>query len=114
MYNDATSGLIWVENQVSLGANKTVIGESYFQQWLLDQCVSKVKHYHCDNAIFSAEKYRRDCEGKGLSRSFSGVGTQHQNACAERLFKQSCIWHRLSWFTPHSIGHIVDLSGPLW
>ena len=27
IYNDATSGLIWVENQVSLGANKTVLGK---------------------------------------------------------------------------------------
>ena len=26
IYNDAASGLIWVENQVSLGANETVMG----------------------------------------------------------------------------------------
>ena len=28
IYNDAASGLIWVENQVSLGANETVLGKS--------------------------------------------------------------------------------------
>ncbi len=34
IYNDAASGLIWVENQVSLGANETVMGKSHFEQWL--------------------------------------------------------------------------------
>jgi hypothetical protein len=27
IYNDATSGLIWVENQVSLGASETIMGK---------------------------------------------------------------------------------------
>jgi len=34
IYNDAASGLIWVENQVSLGANKTVMVKARFEQWL--------------------------------------------------------------------------------
>ena len=34
IYNDAASGLIWVENQISLGANETVMGKSQFEQWL--------------------------------------------------------------------------------
>ncbi len=34
IYNNAASGLIWVENQVSLGANETVMGKSCFEQWL--------------------------------------------------------------------------------
>ena len=84
IYNDAASGLIWVENQVSLGANETVMGKTRFEQWLWDQCVSEVKHYHGDNGIFSAEEYRRDCDEKGQSQSFSGVGAQHQNARAEQ------------------------------
>jgi hypothetical protein len=32
--NDAASGLIWVDNQVSLGANEMVIGKACFEQWL--------------------------------------------------------------------------------
>jgi hypothetical protein len=72
IYNDAASGLIWVENQISLGANEIVMGKARFEQWLWDKCVSKVKHYHGDNGIFSAEEYRRDCEEKGQSQSFSG------------------------------------------
>ena len=34
IYNDAASGLIWVENQVSLGAKETVLGNSRFEEWL--------------------------------------------------------------------------------
>ncbi len=31
IFNDSTSGLIWVENQVSLGANETVMGKACFE-----------------------------------------------------------------------------------
>jgi hypothetical protein len=57
IFNDAASGLIWVENQVSLGANKTVMGKAHFEQWLYDQCVCEIKHYRGDNGIFSAEEF---------------------------------------------------------
>ncbi len=70
--------------QHQAGAIKTVMGKTRFEQCLLDQCVSEVKHYHGDNGIFSAEEYRHDCDEKGQSQSFSGVGAQHQNARAER------------------------------
>jgi hypothetical protein len=36
IYNDVALGLIWVENQVSLGANDTVMGKACFEQWLWD------------------------------------------------------------------------------
>jgi hypothetical protein len=57
IFNDAASRLIWVKNQGSLGANKTVMGKARFKQWLYDQCVCEVKHYHGDNGIFSAEEF---------------------------------------------------------
>jgi hypothetical protein len=63
--------------QHQAGAIETVMGKARFEQWLWDQCVSKVKYYHGDNSIFSAEEYCRDCEEKGQSQSFSGVGAQH-------------------------------------
>jgi hypothetical protein len=44
-------------------------------------------HYHGDNGIFSAEEFWRDCEEKQQSQSFSGIGAQHQNACAERAIE---------------------------
>jgi hypothetical protein len=77
IFNDAASGLIWVKNQVSLGANETVMGNAQFKQWLYDQCVCEVKHNHGDNGIFSAKKFWRDCKEKQQSQSFSGAGAQH-------------------------------------
>ncbi len=57
IYNDAASGLIWVENQISLGANEIVMGKSWFEQWLWEQAAAEVSHYHGDNRIFIAEEY---------------------------------------------------------
>ena len=87
IYNDAASGLIWVENQVSLGASETLMGKERFEQWLYDIAYTTVKHFHGDNGIFSSEQYRQDCDGKGQTQSFSGVGAQHQNAKAERAIQ---------------------------
>jgi hypothetical protein len=87
IFNDAASGLIWVEYQVSLGANKTVMGKACFDWWLYDQCVCEVKHYYGDNGIFSAKEFWHDCKEKRRSQSFSGVGAQHQNAHAVRAIQ---------------------------
>jgi hypothetical protein len=106
IYNDAASGLIWVENQVSLGANETVMGKARFEQWLWDQCVSKAKHYHGDNGIFSAEECCRNCDEKGQSQSFSGVGTQYQNARAERAIQS--IMYMARTFMVHASLHWTD------
>ncbi len=59
------------------------MGKACFEQWLYDQCVCEVKHYHGDNGLFSAEVFWRDCEDKRQSQSFTGVGAQHQNVHAE-------------------------------
>ena len=37
IYNDYASSLIWVENQVSLGSNETVMVKSRFKKCLWDQ-----------------------------------------------------------------------------
>ena len=52
IYNDAASGLIWDENQVSLGANETVLGKSRFEEWLWEQASAEISHYHIDNGVF--------------------------------------------------------------
>ncbi len=51
IYNDAASGLIWVDNQVSLVANETVMGKACFEQWLWDMAYAEVNHYHGNNGI---------------------------------------------------------------
>ncbi len=55
IHNDATLGFIWVENQVSLGANETMIRKACFEQLLWDMSYSEVKHYHGDDGISSAD-----------------------------------------------------------
>ena len=46
IYNDAASGLIWVENQVSLGASETIMGNARFEQLLYDIACVEVKKNH--------------------------------------------------------------------
>ena len=80
IYNDAASSLIWVENQVSLGSNETVMGKARFEQWLWNQAAAEVSYYHGNNGIFAAAEFWDDCIDKGQTQSFSSVGAQHQNA----------------------------------
>ena len=61
IYNDAASGTIWVENQVSLGSSETITGKERFEQWLYDIACVEVKHFHGDNGIFSLEEYFLEC-----------------------------------------------------
>jgi hypothetical protein len=115
IFNDAASGLIWVKNQISLGANKTVMGKARFKQWLYDQCVCEVKHYHRDNSIFSAEEFWCDCKEKQQSQSLLVPNTR---ICVLNvLFRPSCIWCKRLWFMPPFSGQkevqTISLSGPL-
>jgi hypothetical protein len=87
IYNDAASGLIWVENQVSLGASETIMGKERFKQWLYDTAYADVKHFHGNNGIFASEQYHQECIEKGQTQSFSGVGAQHQNAKAKQAIQ---------------------------
>ena len=87
IYNDAASGLIRVENQVSLGSSETIMGKEWFEQWLYDIACVEVKHFHGNNGIFSLEDYRLECSGKKQSQSFLGVGAQHQNSKDEQAIK---------------------------
>ena len=80
IYNDAASGLIWVENQVSLGSSDTIMGKEWFKQWLYDIACVEVKHFHGNSGIFSSEEYSLEFSKKKQLQSFLGVGAQHQNS----------------------------------
>ncbi len=73
---DAASGLNWVENQVSLGANKTVMGKARFEHWLYDQCVCEVKHYWC-GARLRGSKTLKKCKIKSFNLPYR-PGFKHQ------------------------------------
>ena len=91
IFNDAASGIIWVENQISLGAGDTIMAKEVFEEWLREKAWVEIKHYHSDNGVFTAEVFREDCKEKHQKQSFSGVGAQHQNAKAERAI-QTIMW----------------------
>ena len=115
IFNDAATGGIWVENQVSLGAGETITSKKKFEQWLFELACIEVKHYRSDNGVFDSELFREECDSKDQTQSFSGVGAQHQNARAERSIQT--IMYMARTFMLHvalhwSESHVDDLS--LW
>jgi transposase InsO family protein len=97
-----------VENQVSLGANETIMGKERFEQWIYDHAFVEIKHFNGDNGIFSSEEYRAGCADKMQSQSFSGVGAQHQNSKAERAIQT--IMYMARTFMVHSSLHWTDMG----
>ena len=108
IYNDASSGLIWVKNQVSLGTSETIMGRERFEQWLYDIACAEVKHYHGDNGIFKEEEYRQECSEKMQLQSFSGVGSQHHNSKSERAIQT--VMYMTRTFLVHSSLHWTDMG----
>ena len=45
IFNDTASGVIWVGNQVSLGAGEMIGSETKFEEWLWELAFVKVQHY---------------------------------------------------------------------
>ena len=84
IFNDAATGIIWAENQVSLGAGKTILSKTEFEEWLWELACVEISHYRSDNGVFQAEEFKADFNYKNQKQSFSGVGAQHPNARAER------------------------------
>ena len=44
-------------------------------------------HYHSNNGGFTAHEFQEDCAEEKQTQTFSGIGTQHQNAEAERVIQ---------------------------
>ena len=86
--------------------NETIVGKARFEEWLWEQAVAEVSHYHSDNGIFVKDAYRKDCEGKGQTQSFSGVGAQHQLSRAERSIQTIMYMSRT--FMIHSSLHWTE------
>ena len=87
IFRDAASKYIFVQNQVSLGAGETVNAKMRFEEWLWEAARERVKHYHSDNGIFTAQTFKDACAEEQQTQSFSGVGAKHQNAEAERAIQ---------------------------
>ena len=64
LYNDDSTGIIWVENKVPLGDSETVLGKESFEQWLWEQVCFEISHMNSDNGIFASGQFRLDCDNK--------------------------------------------------
>ena len=82
LYKDSATGIIWVENQVYLGASETVLGKEIFEQQLWEKVCDEISHMHSDNGIFASGPFRLDCDNKNQDKYLSVVGLQNQNARA--------------------------------
>ena len=82
VYNDATTGIIWIENQVSLGSSETVLVEESFVKCLWGQACVNMSPINSDNSIFASDPFRLECDNKHQEQSLSVVGSQHQNTRA--------------------------------
>jgi hypothetical protein len=89
IYNVAASGfIIWVENQVSLGANETVMGKACFKQWLWDMAYAKVKPYHGNNGISLLRNTTKSVWIKGNLSPFLALECNIKKLWPSMLFKQ--------------------------
>jgi hypothetical protein len=70
------TGIIWVECQVSLGANKAIMAKVHFEEWLWETAAAKISHLHSDNRFFTADMFCADCKNEELVSKFLGCWGQ--------------------------------------
>ena len=56
------SAVICIENQVTLGADETIVGKLKFDEWHWNHAEVEIKHFRGDNGIFTADFF------KGIAR----------------------------------------------
>ena len=84
LYNDADTSIIWVENQVSLGASETVLDKERFEQWIWEKACVDISQMYSDNGIFASDQFRLGCINNYQEQRFSRFGEHHQNVIPER------------------------------
>ena len=60
IFNDTATGIIWVKNQITLGARDTLIAKQTFKDWLWDQVWVEIKHIHSNNDVFTEDEFQDD------------------------------------------------------
>ncbi len=95
--NDAASGLIWVENQVSLGASETITGKERFEQWLYNIACIEVKQIMAI-MVFSHRRSTTWSVPRRSSRNHSQVWERSIRILGlSGPYKLSCIWLAPFW-----------------
>ena len=74
---DSASEFIFLRNQVSLGTGDTLQSKQAFEQFAA-QFGIKLQPFCVDNMPFASKEFCADCEARGQTLNFSGVGAHHR------------------------------------
>ena len=86
VFIDEASSMIFVENQVSLGAAETLRAKHKFEREALRHGIP-ILGYRADNGVYQTAAFRADLDRLSQSIQFLGVGAHHHNGVAERTIR---------------------------
>ena len=86
IFNDATTGAIWVENQESLCAGKLLWPKLTSKSDSGIYFVQKSSTFTVTTRV-TVDVFHADCNAKNQSQSFVVVGAHHQNVHAEHAIQ---------------------------
>ena len=83
IFVDMATSKIYIWFQVSLSAEETLLAKACFER---ESALSgvKIKQYHTDNGVFTAQSFIDEVYKSEKRITFSGVSAHHQNGVAER------------------------------
>ena len=86
VYVDQASRLGYVYLQKTATAEETIEGKRAFEAFSKDRGV-RIRHYHADNGIFRANKWKDECKREQQGLTFAGVNAHHTNGLAEKRIR---------------------------
>jgi hypothetical protein len=93
IFVDHASSFIYLVNQTSLRAGKTLQSKIGFERFA-QTCGHRIRSFRADNMPFDSKEFKVDLITKGQTLSLSGVGVHHQNGVAERAIQTVTQWAR--------------------
>ena len=111
LFCDASSGYIFISNQVTLSSSETISSTLKFEKKALFNGI-QFKAYQTDNGIYTSKEYRKNLSDKEQGLRLSGVGAHHQNSVARALLIHAALrWPEVSDKTlwPMALQHAVYL-----
>jgi hypothetical protein len=88
LFCDASSGYIYIANQITLSSTETISSTFKFEKEALSAGV-EIKGYQTDNGIYTSKAFREKLSSQNQSLRLSAVGAHHQNGVAESSIKST-------------------------
>ena len=96
IFNDAATSVIWVENQVFLGAGETVMAKTCFEEWLMDLAHAGIKHIQSDIMYLLLMSFMQIALRNINRRVFQELLLIIKMPMWNMPFRQLCTWHNSS------------------